>query len=111
MNVNNHSQAFARRSVATRAARQIGGETIPFPARSLRCIGALGLLLAGSLSGLAADLSTLCADREAVERVYYEHRLGTKPPFAEVLPPTSLEELVRLEFVVPLAGHGDDRYR
>jgi len=42
------------------------------------------------LSSLAAraneDLSSLCADRAAVERVYYQHRTGEKPPFEEVLP-------------------------
>jgi hypothetical protein len=42
----------------------------------------------------ADDLTTLCADRAAVERVYYQHRLGTKPPFEQVMPPTLIEKLV-----------------
>jgi len=43
----------------------------------------------------AADLPSLCADRAAIERVYYNHRLGDKPPFEQVLPPATLENLVR----------------
>jgi len=39
----------------------------------------------------------LCADRAALERVYYNHRLGEKPPFEQVLPPATLETLVRQE--------------
>src|SRR2546428_638067 len=38
---------------------------------------ALLLLLASGCAVLAADFPTLCADRAAIERVYYEHRLGT----------------------------------
>ena len=44
---------------------------------------------------LADDFASLRADREAVERVYYYHRLGEKPPFEQVLPPATLENLVR----------------
>ena len=55
------------------------------------------VLLAWSWGALAADLSTLCAERAAIERVYYQHRLGTKPPFEETLPQTTLEALVRLD--------------
>lgn len=40
------------------------------------------------------NLSALVADRGAVERVYYEHRLGDKPPFEEVLPAAMLENMV-----------------
>jgi len=43
----------------------------------------------------AADLPSLCADRAAIERVYYNHRLGEKPPFDQALPPATLENLVR----------------
>lgn len=43
---------------------------------------------------LAADLSALIADREAVERVYYNHRTGEKPPFEKTLTPEQLRELV-----------------
>jgi hypothetical protein len=59
--------------------------------------GALGVLLACHFTTLAADFTTLCADRAAIERVYYNHRLGTKPPFEETLPPATLEGLVRME--------------
>jgi len=41
------------------------------------------------------DRASLTADRAAIERVYYNHRLGQKPPFDQVLPPDVLENLVR----------------
>jgi hypothetical protein len=51
------------------------------------------------LLALAADRSETfavrCADRAAIERVYYSHRLGEKPPFEQVLPVATLETLVR----------------
>jgi 23S rRNA U2552 (ribose-2'-O)-methylase RlmE/FtsJ len=43
----------------------------------------------------ADDLGSLCADRAAIERVYYEHRLGNKPPFEQLLPPSVIEQLVK----------------
>ena len=46
-------------------------------------------------AGQSEDFGARCADREAVERVYYNHRLGEKPPFEQVLPPATLENLVR----------------
>jgi hypothetical protein len=52
-------------------------------------------LLGSGLVVLAADLASLRADRAAIERVYYNHRLGEKPPFEQVLPPATLENLVR----------------
>jgi hypothetical protein len=56
----------------------------------------LNLLLAMNL--VAADapktIDALCADREAVERVYYQHRTGEKPPFEKVLPPAEIRSLV-----------------
>ena len=51
-------------------------------------------LAAPAFSG---DLAALCADRAAIERVYYQHRLGTKPPFEEALSRSTLESLVRLD--------------
>jgi hypothetical protein len=48
-----------------------------------------------SAAAMAADFAALCADRVAIERVYYNHRLGEKPPFEQVLPPATLEKLVR----------------
>lgn len=41
------------------------------------------------------DFKVLCADRTAVEHVYYNHRLGTKPPFEQIMPPALVETLVR----------------
>ena len=49
-------------------------------------------------SGLATpdeDFASRCADRTAIEYVYYNHRLGDKPPFEQVLPTVTLENLVR----------------
>lgn len=46
-------------------------------------------------SAMAADLSTRIADRAAVERIYYQHRLGNKPSFEQALPREILERLVR----------------
>ena len=43
----------------------------------------------------ADDLGSLCADRAAIERVYYEHRLGNKPPFEQLLPHSVIEQLVK----------------
>jgi hypothetical protein len=43
----------------------------------------------------AAQNPSLVVDRTAVERVYYAHRLGTKPPFEQLLPASSIEQLVR----------------
>jgi hypothetical protein len=56
---------------------------------------ALLVLLGSGLGALARDLASLCADRAAIERVYYHHRLGEKPPFEQTLPLATLENLVR----------------
>jgi hypothetical protein len=56
---------------------------------------ALLILLASVWAGVADDFSSRCADRIAIERVYYNHRLGQKPPFEQVLPPATVEKLVR----------------
>ena len=55
------------------------------------------LLLMLSLSTLifGADPAALRADRAAIERVYYNHRTGQKPTFAQSLPPAMLDKLVR----------------
>lgn len=47
------------------------------------------------MAARAENFDALCADRAAVERVYYQHRLGTKPPFEQVLPRQALERMVR----------------
>ena len=48
-------------------------------------------------SGLlpGCDFAPLSVDRAAIERVYHEHRTGTKPPFEEAMPPALLARLVR----------------
>jgi len=45
----------------------------------------------------ATDLNALVADRLAVERVYYNHRLGTKRPFDQALPAAEIEKLVKAD--------------
>lgn len=61
-------------------------------------LAALLLLLSVPVaSALSVDLAPLCVDRAAIERVYHEHRTGTKPPFAEAMPPALLEKLVRAD--------------
>ena len=56
---------------------------------------ALLLLCMGSASG--ADITSLCADRSAIERVYHERRTGTKPPFEQAMPAALLENIVRTQ--------------
>jgi len=45
----------------------------------------------------SVDLAPLRLDRAAIEQVYHKHRTGTKPPFAEAMPPALLEKLVRAD--------------
>ena len=45
----------------------------------------------------ADDIPALMADRMAIEKVYYDHRLGTKPPFEQTLPPAQLEQMISLD--------------
>jgi len=54
-------------------------------------------VLTACSSSAAADLASLLADRAKIERVYYNHRLGEKPSFAQALPQATLENLVRLD--------------
>ena len=56
----------------------------------------LNLLLLLCLRAFAGDdFALLCADRGAVERVYYNYRLGDKPAFEVAVPPGTIEALVR----------------
>jgi hypothetical protein len=55
----------------------------------------LPLLLVWASAASADDLAARCADRTATERVYFEHRTGTKPPFEEAMPAALVERLVR----------------
>jgi hypothetical protein len=61
----------------------------------------LNLLLVTNV--VAADapksINQLCADRDAIERVYYQHRTGEKPAFEKVLPPAEIRRLVELDQV------------
>lgn len=50
--------------------------------------------IAGVGAAATDDFRTLCADRAAVERVYYEHRLSTKPPFERTMPEALVRKLV-----------------
>ena len=53
------------------------------------------LLLLLSVAAQADDLGALERDRAAIERVYYNHRLGQKPPFEQATPPALIERLVK----------------
>jgi hypothetical protein len=55
----------------------------------------LVMLFSLNLPLLAEDLTALVRDRTAIEQVYYNHRLGQKPPFEQVSPPSTIERLVR----------------
>ena len=55
------------------------------------------LLLLSCATAEAADFTALCADRAAVEKIYYQHRTGEKPPFEQALPRATLEQLVRTD--------------
>jgi hypothetical protein len=60
----------------------------------------LALVIIGSLvpkASAANPGASLVDDRTAIELVYYNHRIGTKPPFAQVLPAAQIEKLVALE--------------
>jgi len=54
----------------------------------------LWLLLIFDCAVGGEDFTALCADRTAVEHVYYNHRLGTKPPFEQTMPTVLVEKLV-----------------
>lgn len=55
-----------------------------------------GLLIWGQvLFAGGGDIAPAVAARAAIERVYYNHRTGSKPPFEKTLPRASLENLVR----------------
>src|ERR1035441_5468024 len=55
------------------------------------------LLLLCSAAAWGDDVALLMKDRAAIERVYYNHRVGQKQPFEEVLPSATLENLVRFD--------------
>jgi hypothetical protein len=55
------------------------------------------LLLVGCTAAWADEPAALVRDRAAIERVYYNHRLGQEPPLDDALPPATLQNLVRLD--------------
>jgi len=66
--------------------------------RNSLCLFFALLPLALQASGSASDaFAALVADRTAVERVYYNHRLGTKLPFEQALNAAEIERLVKAE--------------
>src|SRR5688500_10695408 len=66
--------------------------------KSSRTTAFLALAFAAALpSGVATEIASRVADRTAVERIYYDHRLGTKPLFEETLPPAQIEKMVKLD--------------
>ena len=66
-----------------------------FSVFSFQCVAvATGLFICRIAYG-DQNLAALCADRTAIERVYYNHRLGEKPPFEQVSPPSLIERLVK----------------
>jgi hypothetical protein len=63
----------------------------------MKTVALVAGLLAFSSTALAGDFEALVADRMAVERVYHEHRTGTKRPFEEAMPFDLVERLVRTD--------------
>src|SRR4051812_32303840 len=61
----------------------------------------LAVLLSASFFAAAISLArggdfvTQVKDRAAIEHIYYEHRIGTKPPFEQTMPPAQLEQMVK----------------
>ena len=54
----------------------------------------MGWLVVAAARVTGGEAEQARADRTAVERVYYDHRLGTKPPFEQAVPPAMVERLV-----------------
>jgi hypothetical protein len=53
------------------------------------------MLMISCCAALATDPADLRDDRAAIERVYYNHRLGEKPPFEQAMSRETLARLVR----------------
>lgn len=45
----------------------------------------------------ADQFATRCMDREAIERVYHDHRIGIKQTFEQTMPRDRIEQIIRLE--------------
>jgi hypothetical protein len=76
-------------------ARHKEGTAFRFFAPLRLCVFAL--ILAAPAWAAEPDFAALCTDRAAVERVYYNHRTGTKPPFEETLPADALRRLAQAD--------------
>lgn len=64
-------------------------------------LAVVALFLMAAISELSAAMPGMIsrvADRAAIERVYYEHWLGTKPAFEQALPRAQIERMVKLDF-------------
>ena len=61
--------------------------------------GLIPLLLAAAGAFAADDAGPLCADRTAIEQVYYQHRTGQKAPFEQVLPAEAIRRAVERDLV------------
>lgn len=69
--------------------------SLTFKVQSPKLCAALVVWLLAPALAQAGDLPSLCAGRTAIERVYYNHRIGQKPPFEQVSPPALIERLVK----------------
>lgn len=76
---------------ARKVARSIGKLKFAFGFLAV----ALCLLLSPREAVATDRFADLCADRFAIERVYYNHRTGTKPPFEQTMPRELVEKLER----------------
>src|SRR6478672_911930 len=66
----------------------------------------LGIILLNlSIADASDNTDELCSDREAVERIYYNHRTGEKPPFEQTLARDEIKNLVRTELRKEAALH------
>lgn len=71
---------------------------VPAAARIALLLTSLASVITACAAPLHSEsLAHLVADRAAVERVYYDRRHGTKPPFEVALAPAEIEKLVRLD--------------
>jgi hypothetical protein len=69
--------------------------SIQYSVFSVRQAGGAFCLFALCCAAGAEGIAALCAGRAGIERVYYTHRLGEKPPFEQVSPPALIERLVK----------------
>jgi len=72
-------------------------ERTPFRFVATLRLCVFALILCSPAWAAEPDLAVLCADRAAIERIYYNHRTGAKPPFEETLPADQLRRLVQTD--------------